>query len=86
MATNKYESEIAEILVDQCLLASGATVSHDNHFKDDLGADSLDLVELLMNLEERAHIDISDDKAAKFLTVGDVVNYLESVPNRLLSE
>ena len=46
--------------------------------KDDLGADSVDILQLLMTLEEEHGIVIPDEKLAKFVTVGDIVEYLES--------
>ena len=46
---------------------------------EDLGADSLDIVEIVMALEEEFDIEISDDEAEQAKTVGDVVNYLETV-------
>ena len=49
----------------------------DSHFLDDLGADSLDTVELVLELEEHFDIEIPDDVASTLLTVGDVYNYLE---------
>jgi acyl carrier protein len=47
-------------------------------FKDDLGADSLDVVELVMELEDEFDMEISDDDAEKIVTVGDAVNYINS--------
>ena len=49
----------------------------ESHFIDDLGADSLDTVELVLELEEHFDIEIPDDVASTLLTVGDVYNYLE---------
>jgi acyl carrier protein len=48
-----------------------------SHFRDDLGADSLDLVELIMAFEEEFGGEISDDEAQKITTVGQAVSYLE---------
>ncbi|MFC4322587.1 acyl carrier protein [Litchfieldia salsa] len=47
-------------------------------FKDDLGADSLDVVELVMEIEDEFDIEIDDEEAEKFITVGDVVTYVQS--------
>ena len=47
-------------------------------FVDDLGADSLDLVELIMSMEEEFDIDISDEEAEKLLTVKDAINYINA--------
>jgi acyl carrier protein len=46
-------------------------------FKDDLGADSLDVVELVMELEDEFDLEISDEDAEKIATVGDVIEYIE---------
>lgn len=47
-------------------------------FKEDLGADSLDVVELVMQLEDEFEMEISDEDAEKIATVGDAVTYIES--------
>ena len=53
-------------------------VSMDTSFEQDLGADSLDLVELIMELEENYDFTIPDEDAQKLTTVGDVVRYIEA--------
>jgi acyl carrier protein len=53
-------------------------VRGDSNFVDDLGADSLDQVELVMAFEEEFDIEIPDDAAEKILTVGDAVRYIEA--------
>lgn len=53
------------------------TITMDTNLIDDLGADSLDVVELIMSLEDSFGITISDDDAAKLSTVGTIVEYLE---------
>ena len=52
-------------------------VTMDTHLVDDLGADSLDIVELIMALEEEFDIEIPDADAEKVVTVGDVVDYIK---------
>ena len=53
-------------------------ITPDSSFIDDLGADSLDTLELIMELEEAFQIEIQDEDAEKMKTVGDVFKYLES--------
>lgn len=55
------------------------TITEDSHIIDDLGADSLDAVELIMALEEAFDIEIDDDAASDILTVQDILDYLETV-------
>ena len=64
-------------LVAKQLGKEEADVSMESHFIDDLGADSLDTVELVLELEEHFDIEIPDDVASTLLTVGDVYNNLE---------
>ncbi|KRQ86950.1 Acyl carrier protein [Caloramator mitchellensis] len=52
-------------------------ITMDSHFIDDLGADSLDIVELIMALEEDFDLEIPDEDAEKIQTVGDVVEYIK---------
>ncbi|MCR8979239.1 acyl carrier protein [Brevibacillus laterosporus] len=53
-------------------------VTLEASFKEDLGADSLDVVELVMELEDEFDLEISDEDAEKITTVGEVVNYISS--------
>ena len=69
--------DIKEVVVEQ-LSVSPDEVKEDAKFVEDLGADSLDVVELVMALEEKFDIDIPDDEAEKIATVADVVAYVES--------
>lgn len=55
------------------------TITIDTNIIDDLGADSLDVVELIMSLEDSFGITITDDDAAKLSTVGAIVDYLEKL-------
>jgi acyl carrier protein len=55
------------------------TITEESHIIDDLGADSLDAVELIMALEEAFDIEIDDDSASEILTVQDILDYLETV-------
>jgi acyl carrier protein len=54
------------------------TIMRESSFVEDLGADSLDVVELVMALEEEFEIEIPDEQAEKIVTVGDAVKYIES--------
>ena len=69
--------DVKEVVVEQ-LNVSADEVKEDSKFVEDLGADSLDVVELVMALEEKFDIEIPDDEAEKIQTVADVVTYIES--------
>ena len=69
--------DIREVVVEQ-LGVNADEVKEDAKFVEDLGADSLDVVELVMALEEKFDIEIPDDEAEKIRTVKDVVNYIEN--------
>lgn len=69
--------KIKEVVVDQ-LGVDADQVTLEANFVDDLGADSLDTVELIMAFEEEFDVEIPDTEAEKIKTVQDVVNYIES--------
>jgi acyl carrier protein len=69
------EKRVIEIIVEQ-LKVSPEEVTLEASFIDDLGADSLDLVELIMAMEEEFSLEISDEDAEKIQTVQDAVNYI----------
>lgn len=69
--------KVKEIIVDQ-LGVDESEVTMEASFIDDLGADSLDIVELIMALEEEFDLEIPDKDAEKIVTVGDAVEYIKT--------
>ena len=76
MSTEEVFEKVKAIIVEQ-LGATEASVTMEASFIDYLGADSLDIVELVMALEEEFDIEIPDSDAEKVVTVGDVVDYIK---------
>jgi len=74
---SSVEERVKQIVVEQ-LGVSEDEVSGDSSFIDDLGADSLDTVELVMALEEEFNCEIPDEEAEKIMTVQDAINYVNS--------
>ena len=74
---SNIDERVKKIVVEQ-LGVKEDEVSNSSSFVDDLGADSLDTVELVMALEEEFNIEISDEDAEKILTVNDAVSYIKS--------
>ena len=70
--------DVKEVVIEQ-LDCDPAEVKEDSKFIEDLGADSLDVVELVMALEEKFDIEISDEDAEKILTVADAINYIKNI-------
>jgi acyl carrier protein len=71
------EAKVKEIIVEQ-LSVNPDDVTPEAKFLEDLGADSLDIVELVMAFEEEFELDIPDDEAEKIRTVGDTVAYIQA--------
>lgn len=70
------QDKIKQIIADQ-LGVKKEEVTENAKFVDDLGADSLDTVELVMALEEEFGVEIPDEEAEKLVTVGDALRYIE---------
>ncbi len=68
---------VMKVIVDR-LGVDESEVKIEASFREDLGADSLDVVELVMELEDEFDMEISDDDAEKIATVGDAVSYIET--------
>lgn len=68
--------KVREIIQEQLNL-EGVEITEDSSFKDDLGADSLDLFELVMAMEEEYGIEIPSEELEKLVTVGDVIEYIK---------
>ena len=76
MEHDEIVDKVREVIVDQLNVEEGDVVEAAS-FVDDLGADSLDIVELVMALEEEFGISIPDEEAENIKTVGDAVAYIE---------
>ncbi len=79
MDENNLEEEVIKFVGEQ-LGVESKKITLDSRFVEDLGADSLDLVEVMMNLEDEYEIKISDDEADKLKTIRGVVNYIRNPP------
>lgn len=78
MSDNSIEEKVRSIIVDQLGVESDK-VTADAKFIEDLGADSLDTVELVMAFEENFDIEVPDEEAEKLQSVADVVAYLSLI-------
>ncbi len=77
---SEIEAKVKEIIIEK-LGVDEAEVTESASFTQDLGADSLDTVELIMELEKAFGISIPDDAAEKISTVGDAIKYIEEHQN-----
>lgn len=77
MSDKSIEERVKDIIVEQ-LGVSADQVNPEAKFVEDLGADSLDTVELVMAFEEEFEIEVPDEEAEKLTSVGDVVTYITS--------
>ena len=78
MSNEELFNSIKQMIVDQ-LGVDEDTISEDSSFIDDLNADSLDMVELVMVMEQEFDVEIPDDVAEKVVTVKDAVEYIQSL-------
>ena len=76
---SEIEQRVKKIVAEQ-LGASEADVKNESSFVDDLGADSLDTVELVMALEEEFEVEIPDEEAEKITTVQQAIDYVNAHP------
>ena len=72
-------NEIKKIIIEKLNLDEDTEITLDTSFVDDLEADSISLVELIMGLEDEYGIEIEDEDAEKIKTVRDALDYLESI-------
>ncbi len=70
--------KIAEMIAEQLHVSPSVVITEETSFKQDLRADSFELMELVMALEEEYGIKIEDEELENFETVGDVLNYIKS--------
>lgn len=77
MSDKSIEARVKDIIVDQ-LGVSAEQVTPEAKFVEDLGADSLDTVELVMAFEEEFDIEVPDEEAEKLQSVGDVITYINN--------
>ena len=72
------ENKVKQIIISNLQLNENEKITENSSFTEDLGADSLDVVELVMALEEEFDIEISDNDSEKLDTFGDVIKFLTS--------
>ncbi len=81
MADKPLDQRVKDIIVEQ-LGVKPEQVVHEAKFIEDLGADSLDTVELVMALEEEFGVEVPDEQAEKLHSVGDVMKYIEEAQTK----
>ena len=75
---SEVADKVKKIIAEHLGIDDMSKITDDAKFIDDLGADSLDTVELVMDFEEAIDVEIPDDKAETILTVGDAISHLET--------
>ena len=78
MAKDSIESKVISVIANQLSLRDD-DIKVSSRFVDDLGADSLDIVELIMEMEEEFDIEIPDEEVEKMMTVGDVTKFVTAL-------
>lgn len=73
-----YFEQVRDVLAQQFDL-DPETITPETHLVDDIGADSLDIVELIMSIEDQFNIQVSDEDAATLFTVGRIAEYIEKL-------
>ncbi len=77
MSTSSIEAKVKSIIADQ-LGVGDDEIKPESSFIEDLGADSLDIVELVMAMEEEFEVEIPDEEAENIKSVGDAINYINT--------
>jgi len=77
MSTSSIEAKVKSIIADQ-LGVGEDEIKPESSFIEDLGADSLDIVELVMAMEEEFEVEIPDEEAENIKSVGDAINYINT--------
>lgn len=75
---NMIFEKIKEMIAEQFRI-DGEDITMETSFRDDLDADSIDLVELIMSLEDEFDLEVEDEEVENIKTVGDAVNYINSI-------
>ena len=77
MTSEQIEKQVVEIVCEQLVVRENA-VTPEKYLEDELGADQLDMVEIIMSLEDHFNIEISCDDAETLTTVGKIIDYLHA--------
>ncbi|AFK06276.1 acyl carrier protein [Mesotoga prima MesG1.Ag.4.2] len=79
--TSTIQEKVISVVAD-CLGMEAGEISGNSRFIEDLGADSLDLVDLVMELEDKFEVQISDSQASSFRTIDDVVKFISTLDEK----
>ena len=79
--SEEIKQKVISMIAQQLGKAEG-DITLESHFIDDLGADSLDLVELIMSMEDEFGVEIADEDAEKILKVSDAIDYISNNKNK----